>query len=251
MIITQRANNIKRCFNKAALTYDLHCHLQCSIGEQLIARLKRYKPRAQTIIDLGCGTGLITEQLINQYNDYRQFYALDISDQFLQQARARLAQYYDIVIQEGNFDVFAVPEPGFDLMFSNMALQWSHNLAITLANLYNHLLPAGVIAFTLPLAGTFCELTENCTLPFYRFEQIEQLLARSNFTILHASSTSEVQQFASKLSALKSIKLTGATYYGLSKYTPTIFAELLKARNLPDSGFCLTYKLGIFIAIKN
>ena len=70
-------SKIKECFNKAADTYDANCYIQKIAGKKLMSYLSEYVYKPDNILELGCGTGIVTEILANQYNNYNQFYALD------------------------------------------------------------------------------------------------------------------------------------------------------------------------------
>ena len=72
--------SVKDCFNKSADRYDQHCQLQLTTGDKLLSLTEP----AKTVIDLGCGTGIITAKL--QYN---KLYALDLSDKMLATAKLR------------------------------------------------------------------------------------------------------------------------------------------------------------------
>ena len=72
---------VRDCFNRAALKYDSHCDLQLRTGDKLL-RLITPVDRA---IDLGCGTGLITNRI-----QCKSLYALDISEKMLHQAEIHL-----------------------------------------------------------------------------------------------------------------------------------------------------------------
>ena len=71
-------NKIQHSFNRAASSYDDHCHAQQRAGSKLIQLIKPLHAQAERVLDLGCGTGMTTQQLASQY-DYQDFHAIDIS----------------------------------------------------------------------------------------------------------------------------------------------------------------------------
>lgn len=188
---------VKDCFNKAANTYNDHCQLQLATGEKLLGLL----PDAENIIDLGCGTGINTAKL-----KYKHLYALDNSDKLLAQAKLRLGNK-NITYLEQSFDAFSGLE--LDLAFANMSLQWSENLSLTLSNIRANLKQGGILAFSLPLIGTFGGLNIQ-TISFLSFKGIQQYL--SDWQIIHAETQKINYLFPSLIEALRSIKCVGANY---------------------------------------
>jgi len=85
---------------------------------ELIARIPQQD--YASIIDLGCGDGVITEILQHKYQP-KNIVGLDSSNNMLNQARKNNAQ---ITWQLANI---ATLEHDYDLVFSNAALQWLDN----------------------------------------------------------------------------------------------------------------------------
>lgn len=217
---------VKDCFNKAADRYDQHCYLQLETGDKLLSLIEP----AETVIDLGCGTGIVTSKL--QYN---KLYALDLSDKMLKSAKLKLGSN-NIVYLERSFDDFNGLE--LDLAFANMSLQWSEDLSKTIANINTNLKPGGVLAFSIPIMGTF-EGVNISTILFYEFEQIKKLLL--NWQIIHAFSQSYSYNFSSLVEALKSIKAVGANYCNSHK------KSIISRDKTPH---ILQYNIGYFVARK-
>lgn len=241
--LKKHSQNIMNNFNKAAETYDANCCVQKEIGKKLISILKQYKPNARNIIDLGCGTGLITKELATCYHGYQQFYALDIADKLLEKACKTLSQF-EVTILKTNFENFRLSTIYFDLIYSNMAIHWSSSLEVTLRNIYDNLSIEGVFAFSIPVSGTFSELKFNYILPLYSFKAVKHSLTKCGFRVLYANNYDEIIEFPSFIAALKSIKLVGANYSGSRIIDLT---KLLSHRKSTNKNFTLTYKIGMFV----
>jgi malonyl-CoA O-methyltransferase len=238
---------IKSCFNKAFSSYDQYSEVQQCAGKKLIKSIEQYKKNnMNTIIDLGCGTGIITEQLARKM-EYQQFFALDISDKLLLKAKEKLKNY-NIKIIETDLEDFYVPYILFDLVFSNMALQWSLNLSHTLLNINKNLNAHGMIAFSLPIENTFIELqpysyNKN---KFYAEKEILQLLSKTGFKKITYFSEKSILTFDSLRHALRYIKYIGANYVFNAEQTNQSSKYFYRSQNK----YSLTYQIGFYMAEK-
>ena len=236
--------NVRRCFNKSAQTYDENSVVQQQIGARLVRHLLQHTQYMEKIIDLGCGSGLTTEHLAAEMR-YQQFHAVDIADRLLMKAQPRLNSY-GIRPHEADFESWSSISSGFDLVFSNMALHWSLCLADTLKNIHLHLHDAGLIAFSLPLQNTFQELPRGSKNHFISLEQARTLIEEIGFDLLFCHDEYISVLFESQLSAVKSIKAAGCNY------VVTQQPSLRRAQNdfNDNEPYSLTYHPGYFIARK-
>lgn len=189
--------SIESCFDKAALSYDSYSNVQKLVGKKLLGLINE----VESVIDLGCGTGFITEQI-----KCKKLYALDISEQMLSVAKKRLG-YLDISYIKSN--LADVKNLQVDLAFSNMALQWSEDLENSLENIKNILKPNGVLAFSIPLEGSFADLNIS-KISFYNFDKIKKLLSSWQEVSSFIEEIDEV--FPSLIEGLKALKAVGANY---------------------------------------
>lgn len=218
---------VKNCFNKAATIYDNNCSLQLRTG----AKLLNLAEGGNEVIDLGCGTGIITSRI-----KFNKLYALDISEKMLLKAREYLANK-NVTFLEKSFDKFYGFE--LDLAFANMSLQWSDNFKSTLNNIKNNLKKNGILVFSIPLQGTFLDLPVN-VMQFLSISQVKKML--EDWELLY-SSTEEINYiFPSLIDSLRSIKSVGANYCKSNKNRKIIPR---------DKGFhTLVYNIGYFKAKK-
>jgi trans-aconitate 2-methyltransferase len=107
--------------------------------------LVRPRPGAR-IVDLGCGTGELTEQLHRSLGA-RETLGIDASDAMLAKSRDRSAE--GLRFEKGDIADFA-PEPSFDLVFSNAALHWLPDHAGLFARLTGALRDGGQLAVQVP-----------------------------------------------------------------------------------------------------
>lgn len=231
---------VSRAFNKAAATYDEHARIQTTAGRILIAELVRIKSSFQHVMDAGCGTGTTTRTLASATNA-QTILAIDIAASLLARAPASSQIHY----QQQNFNEHFSGK--FDLIFSNMSLHWSPSLRQTLETLHAQLEADGLLAFTIPLQGTFMELAgyfaaQDC-LPL---TEAAAALEASGYRILFANQLLLRESFPDARAALRSIKLTGATHVRSPSQKSLRGKSILQ--QLPFNQ--LSYVIGFFIAEK-
>jgi trans-aconitate 2-methyltransferase len=110
----------------------------------LIGRIPAIEPRL--IVDLGCGSGQITDRLARRWPDAKVV-GVDSSPAMLAAAR-RLES--PVLWEESDIAGWA-PEQPVDLLFSNAALQWLGGHTTLFPRLFDHLAPGGVLAVQMPL----------------------------------------------------------------------------------------------------
>jgi trans-aconitate 2-methyltransferase len=102
-----------------AHTYDVSSQPQQTWATDVLGRLTGLAPDA-TVLDVGCGTGRVTEQLLELVPRGRVL-AFDASPEMVELARARLGDRAEVWCQ----DVLSLelPEP-VDVVVSNAVLHW-------------------------------------------------------------------------------------------------------------------------------
>lgn len=236
---------IKAAFDQAADSYDLHCDLQKITGDALLCLLKSHSFTSPHTIDLGCGTGLVTQKLFNCFQ-HQSFHAIDFSPHLLAKAAARLSTTH-AEVYAANFDQLPSYLKSFDIIFSNMALHWSEHLPHTLAAITSLLNNKGILAFSIPLPGTLIELETHFSInPLIDAAAIVAQLKQNHCNILGNIHEKITLQFANTLSALQSIKKVGANkvIHRTSRHLKgKSFITNLQIRTL-------TYHIGYFLAQK-
>jgi SAM-dependent methyltransferase len=141
-------------FGNYARYYDLLYRDKDYLGEtQFIQNLiQTHAPKAKSILELGCGTGIHASLLAQQ--DY-QVYGVDISHEMLQQASDRLSKLPAEVSSRLNFthsDIRKIRlNQTFDVvisLFHVISYQTSNeDLTATLETVKQHLKPGGILIF--------------------------------------------------------------------------------------------------------
>lgn len=143
--------DIRASFEASAARYDEVAFLQREVASRLLERLDLLKMTPTTILDLGSGTGHCTEALSERYPRAR-IVALDLAEAMLRRARSRFSRWqrfrrrHAFVSADAQMLPFA--DGSFDMLFSNLTLQWCGDLEQTFSEFRRVLKPGGVLFFT-------------------------------------------------------------------------------------------------------
>lgn len=149
-------SEIKKNFNVAAPFYDDVAFVQKACAEKLVTLLlKNIQDFCPNILlDVGTGTGYIPELLCKKF-PVSHYTLNDIASAMLEKARERLKHPQNLDILLGDMETIKLKH--YDLITSNLALQWSKDIYKTIHRLYDH---THVLAFSCLLHGTFREWSE-------------------------------------------------------------------------------------------
>jgi malonyl-CoA O-methyltransferase len=150
----------RRSFERAAASYDGAAALQREVAQRLLQRLDFMKIQPQRVLDLGCGTGQCIPGLMTHYRS-AEMVALDIALPMLVRARSRgrwLRRPRCVCA-----DAARLPfrDACFDLVFSNLMLQWCIDLEMVFKELQRVLRPGGLLLFTTLGPDTLRELRDS------------------------------------------------------------------------------------------
>jgi len=155
---------VRRAFARAAATYDAAAVLQREVGARMASRLDYIKVAPRTILDAGCGTGEAVGELAARYAGARVV-ALDVALPMVEAARERARRARSLfrrllpeALAAGGHaaplficgDISMLPLSGvtFDMVWSNLALQWVNDLPRAFAETRRVLRVGGLFTFT-------------------------------------------------------------------------------------------------------
>jgi len=160
--VPQNKKAIAQSFSRAAHTYDDVAQLQRYVGECLLQQALSCLDTLhdQVILDLGCGTGYLSQKLIDVDSNQHQVIGLDLAFGMVQFARQKMHEK-PISFVCADAELLPLANNSVDLIISNFAIQWCPSKTALFADIYRALKPGGSFLFTLPGENTLWELKQS------------------------------------------------------------------------------------------
>lgn len=145
-------------FNQAATQYNAATFMQQQIANKLIQKLPNLPSQPKLIIDLGCGTGHCTQQLLSYYPN-SQYLLVDIAANMLNEAKQTLNKYKNIHYICADIDYLPLKNNIADMIICSSVLQWCPNIEQNLKAI-KRILGNGVFAFAVFTSQTLIALKQ-------------------------------------------------------------------------------------------
>jgi len=212
------ARVVRRAFARAAASYDAAAVLQREVSARLAQRLDYVRLAPGRVLDAGCGTGEAVGELAARFPAAR-IVALDLALPMLEAARARAKSGRTLLrrllqpVLPGTGpgmpafvcgDLAALPLAGvaFDLVWSNLALQWINDLPRAFAEVRRVLRVGGLFSFTTLGPDTLKELRAA-------FARVDGYTHTNRFVDMHDIGDALVQAgFADPVMDMEQLTLT-------------------------------------------
>ncbi|PFK45924.1 malonyl-[acyl-carrier protein] O-methyltransferase BioC [Bacillus cereus] len=233
---------LQKRFNGAAVSYDQYASVQKKMAQQLLSIMQKHYHKMSSIrvLELGCGTGYLTEQLAVSFPN-AEIIAIDFAESMIAVAKTR-NHVESVTFRCEDIEHLTLSE-SFDVIISSATFQWLNDLQTTVKSLYRYLFEGGLLLFSTFGDQTFQELhtafqhakeeknIQNSSSVGQRFVTREQLkdVCESITGDVHVSETCYIEKFATVREFLQSVRKVGATNSNAESYcqSPSIFRTML------------------------
>ncbi len=237
---------IKTHFEKSMEKYDENAIVQKFMAEILASETASVKNSFEKILELGCGTGLLT-RCINEKIKYKSYTANDLTDRSKRYLDKILKKYDYICANAAKIN----PNTSYDLIISNAMFQWFKNLDEVLTKYKKMLNNDGILAFTTFSPENFQELkaVTGLTLDYKSQEELCAIVEK-NYRILKIESYKKVLEFKTPLELLYHMKNTGVNSLENHRWTFADVKEFCETYTKTYAKTTLTYTPILVIAQK-
>ncbi|GGF88312.1 MULTISPECIES: methyltransferase [Cysteiniphilum] len=260
-------------FSAAKDSYHQHDQVQRKVDENLknmaCQHLEQYQ-NIQHILELGCGDGVASIDIAKRLMPLT-YDAVDIADALIDRAREITVDSspisrcnFNFIQGDFNQSFFwqALPQKKYDVIYSNMALQWSHCLQRLFKYIDQVLAVNGMFVFSIPLDGTFEELKKIVRInKFTAHHEMQSLFKLLNWQYLSIDKQSIQLEFFNRLTQLKHLKSTGVNSFlgdgkeekngkGRKSKKPEMKSLWRYLHNDNDQMTTLSYEIGLYVITK-
>ncbi|MFH1066544.1 MAG: methyltransferase domain-containing protein [bacterium] len=225
---------VQKSFDRAAAHYEKYALVQKDAADFLANFVKeKTLLHPQTILDIGAGTGFLTERLLNFFPRAR-YLLNDISPAMIASSKEKFRRLDNAAYFVGDAEQAAFPEKSYDLMISNLTFQWFENLEQGISRLWKK---TKCLAFSTLLQGTFSEWERACQAAdepsglhsYPSFQNLKAHCLQLNHRLVFFEYQTKKQIFKNPREFVRHLKRTGACVphaeYRSSRLTP-IFKAL-------------------------
>ncbi|WP_440682357.1 methyltransferase [Cysteiniphilum halobium] len=248
-------------FSAAKDSYHQHDQVQRKVDKHLKGMAFEYLVQfqnTQNILELGCGDGISSIDIAKKLMPLT-YDAVDIADALIEKAKEiyidKLPMSKHIFnFMQGDFNQShfwqSLPPKKYDIIYSNMALQWSSCLLTLFKRIDQVLTINGIFVFSIPLHGTFKELEKIVRInAFTNHHELQSFFKIFGWRCLNIEKQSIQLEFVNRMAQLKHLKSTGVnSYLGCKK--PAIKRLWKYLHNDKDELTTLSYEVGLYVIIK-
>lgn len=244
-------NIISQRFSKASLAYDTLTHIQHTNATQLAVRFHLDCPQAQTILDVGTGTGRVVSLLRPKY-DTSKIYGIDIARGMLNQAAQQDRKGCWL---EADAELLPFLDDSFDGIVSSSSYQWVRDLPQAFREAVRCLRPQGRMMLAMFGENTFREMfdvfrqgkSEMLLQRLPAVSAVTEALSQSRLQNVHVDVVTEKVMFPDLWTLLRWIKNIGAnglnTHLFLGKTLLQQANEYYRSVYPLDEGIAVTFEV--------
>ena len=204
---------ISNSFSKRASSYDSQSYVQNDVNKRLLDGLKIIKHDKKNILEIGSGTGCLSQNLKLKYPKIN-LTSIDLSHEMLLIHKRKNPRAQCVTAQAENPPF---KDETFDTILSSITFHWCDIDDLVFQKYYNLLKPSGLLLFTVAGPDTFKEF-RKCPKEIYeklRFNNFIDMhhygdyLLNSNFKDPVVDNEQITLEFSTFEKLLKSLRLTG------------------------------------------
>lgn len=232
-------SQVEQAFGRAAKHYNQAALVQKRCAEQLLDELERVRAKLPSghIIEIGCGTGFLTQGLLEKMGD-RTLEITDLSQSMLTACQRQIASVNhssEVTFRLLDGELWQPISRHYALIISSFAVQWFQQLEPTLDRWISALKPGGKVLMSFPTCHSFPEWKAACQsldLPFTGNPlpdpaAIAQFLASRPVHVQYWQESIDIS-FASARDFFRSLKQIGAgTSFSHARLSISEFKQLV------------------------
>lgn len=234
--------SVRAHFSKNASQYSQYAHVQKIMANTLWRQVKPYLKPGMKVLEIGCGTGYLTELMI-QSSYSIAVTAVDIAPGMIEVSKQKFASTESIQWICGDIEEMALSNT-YDLIVSNATFQWFNTPEKTVNRLSTFLNDEGILGFSTFGPDTFIELhqafkraemltgIENQQPPgqsFFSLESYKDFCQKSEIQV-YGEERIEMEYFRNARAFLDSVRRIGAnnSNQNRSVKSPTLMKTMLR-----------------------
>ncbi len=152
---------VRKSFNASAASYDVHAGLQQRLASMLIDFAGVGRPCLNRVLDIGMGTGSMTDLLVGRFSD-AAVHGCDLAEGMISISREKLdGRAATDTFITADAEYLPYRPQSFDLVVSNFTYQWLSSWQRAFSCVREILKPGGLFAFSAFGPQTFRELRKS------------------------------------------------------------------------------------------
>jgi len=210
-------SQVRTAFNKASSNYDDHAFLQKEVATRLDKKLDIISSNSAVILDLGAGTGLLSQQLSKRFTE-STIIALDFAQNSLKNNSAN----HKICADASHLPL---ANNSVDMVISSLMMQWCPDLNQLFSEIHRVLKNDGLILFSTFGPDTLKELKKSWSV-------VDDETHVNTFTDMHDIGDQMLQNgFQSPVMEMEHLTLTYQTVTDLLRDLKAIGAQTVNTRS--------------------
>ncbi|MGB0495740.1 MAG: malonyl-ACP O-methyltransferase BioC [Kangiellaceae bacterium] len=212
-----KIKDVQNSFSKAAKNYESSAFLQKEVASRLLERLDLMNVKPKRVLDAGCGTGYCSRALNKKYKKADVF-GIDIANGMIEEAKNKNSLFNKVDYQCADINKLPFDNDYFDLVFSNLAVQWIMDPKLAFLELNRVLKPGGILIFSSMGEETLTELKQSwATIDqrihvnhFFDMKQVGDQVFSSNFENTVMDRDIITMSYQTMIGLMKDLKAIGA-----------------------------------------